>query len=143
LGILGVGIWIISYKSHFNSLLTSDNYIIVPGLMIAAGLLVVFVCIVGCVAVIKENRFILVSVSIIILSLKNNKPLLLFVILRIAPAIQAGLFHTLPTGLNLFLEMAYIDKFINFTMFYENNIVMTQIIFRWSSIPGRIGIWEC
>jgi hypothetical protein len=30
-----------------------------------------------------------------------------------------------------------------FTMFYEGNIVITQIIFRWSSIPGRIGIWKC
>jgi len=58
-----VGIWIMSFKNNFNSLLGSDNYIIVPGLMIAAGFLVVFVCIVGCIAVIKENRFILVSVS--------------------------------------------------------------------------------
>ncbi|KAK3734153.1 hypothetical protein QZH41_017123, partial [Actinostola sp. cb2023] len=66
LGILGVGIWILSFKSNFNSLLGSDNYIIVPGLMIAAGFLVVFVCIVGCVAVIKENRFILVSYIIML-----------------------------------------------------------------------------
>jgi hypothetical protein len=28
-------------------------------------------------------------------------------------------------------------------MFYEDNIVITQIIFRWSSIPSRIGIWKC
>ncbi|KXJ22476.1 CD151 antigen [Exaiptasia diaphana] len=63
IGIMGVGIWIFTFKNNFNSLLGSDNYIIVPGLMIAAGFLVVFVCIVGCVAVIKENRFTLVSVS--------------------------------------------------------------------------------
>jgi hypothetical protein len=28
-------------------------------------------------------------------------------------------------------------------MFYEDNIVITQIIFRWSSIPGQIEIWKC
>jgi hypothetical protein len=28
-------------------------------------------------------------------------------------------------------------------MFYEDNIVITQIIFRWSSIPGGIEIWIC
>jgi hypothetical protein len=27
-------------------------------------------------------------------------------------------------------------------MFYEDNII-THVIFRWSSIPGRIRIWRC
>lgn len=64
IGILGVGIWIMVYKSDYQSLLDSDIYVIVPGLMIAAGVVVIIVGIVGCLGAAKENRFFLISVSI-------------------------------------------------------------------------------
>ena len=66
LGIMAVGIWIMVYKSDYKSLLDSDIYVIVPGLMIAAGVVVIIVAIVGCLGAAKENRFFLISVSIII-----------------------------------------------------------------------------
>ncbi|XP_031561332.1 CD151 antigen-like isoform X2 [Actinia tenebrosa] len=53
--------------------------------MIAAGLLVVFVCIVGCVAVIKENRFILVSYIIM---------LVLIFILELATGVVAFIYRS-------------------------------------------------
>ncbi|KAJ7373764.1 hypothetical protein OS493_011373 [Desmophyllum pertusum] len=61
IGILGVGIWIMVYKSDYQSLLDSDIYVIVPGLMIAAGVVVLIVGIVGCLGAAKENRFFLIS----------------------------------------------------------------------------------
>ena len=51
------------YKSDYQSLLDSDIYVIVPGLMIAAGVVVIIVGIVGCLGAAKENRFFLISVS--------------------------------------------------------------------------------
>ena len=60
---MGVGIWIMVYKSDYQSLLDSDIYVIVPGLMIAAGVVVIIVGIVGCLGAAKENRFFLISVS--------------------------------------------------------------------------------
>ena len=60
---MGVGVWIMVYKSDYQSLLDSDIYVIVPGLMIAAGVVVIIVGIVGCVGAAKENRFFLISVS--------------------------------------------------------------------------------
>ena len=60
---MGVGVWIMVYKSDYQSLLDSDIYVIVPGLMIAAGVVVIIVGIVGCLGAAKENRFFLISVS--------------------------------------------------------------------------------
>ena len=60
---MGVGIWIMVFKSDYKSLLDSDIYVIVPGLMIAAGVVVIIVAIVGCLGAVKENRFFLISVS--------------------------------------------------------------------------------
>ena len=51
------------FKSDYKSLLDSDIYVIVPGLMIAAGVVVIIVAVVGCLGAIKENRFFLISVS--------------------------------------------------------------------------------
>ena len=59
------------YKSDYKSLLDSDIYVIVPGLMIAAGVVVIIVAIVGCLGAIKENRFFLISVSTCISVVKN------------------------------------------------------------------------
>ena len=60
---MGVGIWIMVFRSFYNSLLDSDIYVIVPGLMIAAGVVVLVVGVVGCLGAVKENRFFLISVS--------------------------------------------------------------------------------
>lgn len=65
-GILGVGIWIMVYKSDYKSLLDSDIYVIVPGLMIAAGVVVIIVAIVGCLGAAKENRFFLISFLVMV-----------------------------------------------------------------------------
>lgn len=53
------------FKSDYKSILDSDIYVIVPGLMIAAGVVVIIVAVVGCVGAVKENRFFLISVSVI------------------------------------------------------------------------------
>ncbi|KAL9956037.1 hypothetical protein ACROYT_G037456 [Oculina patagonica] len=66
IGILGVGIWIMVYKSDYQSLLDSDIYVIVPGLMIAAGVVVIIVGIVGCIGAAKENRFFLISFLVMV-----------------------------------------------------------------------------
>lgn len=66
-GILGVGIWIMVFKSDYKSLLDSDIYVIVPGLMIAAGVVVIIVAIVGCLGAIKENRFFLISFLVMVI----------------------------------------------------------------------------
>ena len=63
---MGVGIWIMVYKSDYQSLLDSDIYVIIPGLMIAAGVVVVIVGIMGCLGAAKENRFFLISVSFLV-----------------------------------------------------------------------------
>lgn len=60
------------YKSDYKSLLDSDIYVIVPGLMIAAGVVVIIVAIVGCLGAAKENRFFLISVSNPSNSLNDN-----------------------------------------------------------------------
>jgi len=66
IGILAVGVWIMVYKSDYKSLLDSDIYVIVPGLMIAAGGVVIIVAIVGCLGAAKENRFFLISFLVMI-----------------------------------------------------------------------------
>lgn len=67
LGIMGVGIWIMAYKSDYQSLLDTDIYVIVPGLMIAAGVVVIIVGIVGCLGAAKENRFFLISFLVMVI----------------------------------------------------------------------------
>lgn len=67
IGIMGVGIWIMVYKSDYKSLLDSDIYVIVPGLMIAAGVVVIVVAIVGCLGAAKENRFFLISFLVMVI----------------------------------------------------------------------------
>lgn len=67
IGVMGVGIWIMVYKSDYQSLLDSDIYVIVPGLMIAAGVVVIIVGIVGCLGAAKENRFFLISFLVMVI----------------------------------------------------------------------------
>ncbi|XP_015766307.1 PREDICTED: CD151 antigen-like isoform X1 [Acropora digitifera] len=66
IGILAVGVWIMVFKSDYKSILDSDIYVIVPGLMIAAGVVVIIVAVVGCVGAVKENRFFLISFLVMV-----------------------------------------------------------------------------
>ncbi|XP_068675064.1 CD151 antigen-like [Montipora capricornis] len=66
IGILAVGIWIMVFKSDYKSILDSDMYVIVPGLMIAAGGVVIIVAVVGCLGAVKENRFFLISFLVMV-----------------------------------------------------------------------------
>ncbi|VDP32368.1 unnamed protein product [Soboliphyme baturini] len=54
--VLGLGIWSLCYKSDYASLLTSSTYIVTVYLFTAAGVLVLFLGIFGCVGLYKENR---------------------------------------------------------------------------------------
>jgi asparagine N-glycosylation enzyme membrane subunit Stt3 len=51
-------------RFEYSSLLGSDNYIIVVSLMIVAGIVVIIVGFLGCCGSIKDNRFMLIAVSI-------------------------------------------------------------------------------
>ena len=62
---MGVGAWIIAQKSTYNSLLDELILTIVPGLMIAAGCVVVIVSFCGCCGVIRESRMLLIFVSFV------------------------------------------------------------------------------
>ncbi|EDO47698.1 predicted protein, partial [Nematostella vectensis] len=101
IAILAVGIWVITSRSQYNSLLSNDNYVTVPGLMIAAGCLVIIVCVVGCVAVIKENRFILVSYLIM---------LVLIFILEIATGVVAVIYRSEVSKISYELEVGIRGK---------------------------------
>lgn len=62
-GLMGVGIWILLYKSYYNSLVGSDVFTIITALLIFAGVIILMIAIVGCCGAMKENRFFLISVS--------------------------------------------------------------------------------
>ena len=51
-------------RFDYSSLLGSDNYIIVVSLMILAGVVVIIVGFLGCCGSIKDNRFMLIAVSL-------------------------------------------------------------------------------
>ena len=104
---MGVGIWIMVYKSDYKSLLDSDIYVIVPGLMIAAGVVVIIVAIVGCVGAAKENRFFLISVSNLCMSLNY------------------GILYTLC----LQSVQEFLAHFKNLTLFILQFLVMVILIF--------------
>ena len=52
-------------KFDYNSLLGNDNYIIVVSLMIVAGVVVIIIGFLGCCGSIKDNRFMLIAVSLL------------------------------------------------------------------------------
>ncbi|GLV37098.1 Tetraspanin 74F [Carabus blaptoides fortunei] len=56
LAVLGVGIWTILDRHQYVSLLTSATYSAVAYILVCAGALVVIVTIIGCCALSKENR---------------------------------------------------------------------------------------
>lgn len=63
LGVLAVGLWTVLDKHEYVSLLTSATYPVVTYVLVAAGSLVVLVTMIGCCALNKENRPILICVS--------------------------------------------------------------------------------
>ena len=61
---LGVGIWTVAEKHEYVSLLTNATYELVAWVLIVAGCLVFIVTVIGCLGVFRENRFLLLVVSI-------------------------------------------------------------------------------
>ena len=60
---MGVGIWILLYKSYYNSLI-GNVFTIIVALLVFAGVIILIIALVGCCGAIKENRFFLISVSL-------------------------------------------------------------------------------
>lgn len=63
IGVLGVGLWTLLDKHEYVSVLTSQTYPVVTYVLISAGALVIIVTILGCCALSKENRAVLICVS--------------------------------------------------------------------------------
>ena len=53
---LGVGIWTVADKSYIEVLLRNELYMTMAYVLIVAGVLVVFVSLVGCLGAVKEVR---------------------------------------------------------------------------------------
>ena len=62
-GIFGVGVWTLAAKNDYEALLGSVMYVTAAGIMIAAGLFAMFVCIFGIIGAIRESRFMILGVS--------------------------------------------------------------------------------
>jgi len=67
LTILGVGIWTLFFKSHYVVLLATKTYVATTYILIGAGLLVLFVGVIGCIGVTKLNRCCLLSFTFLLL----------------------------------------------------------------------------
>ena len=61
-GIFGVGVWTLSAKNDYEALLGSVMYVASAGMMIAAGLFGMFVCIFGIIGAIRNSRFMILGV---------------------------------------------------------------------------------
>jgi len=67
LTVLGVGIWTLFFKSQYVVLLATKTYSATTYIMIGAGLLVLFVGVIGCIGVTKLNRCCLLSFTFLLL----------------------------------------------------------------------------
>eukprot|EP00112_Aurelia_sp_Birch-Aquarium-sp1_P023318 Seg690.5 transcript_id=Seg690.5/GoldUCD/mRNA.D3Y31 product=Tetraspanin-11 protein_id=Seg690.5/GoldUCD/D3Y31 len=65
-GIFGVGVWTLAAKNDYEALLGSVMYVTAAGIMIAAGLFAMFVCIFGIIGAIRESRFMILGFFVMI-----------------------------------------------------------------------------
>ena len=63
IAVLGVGIWTVADKQQYVSLLTNATYELAAWVLIVAGCLVFVATVIGCLGVLRENRFLLLVVS--------------------------------------------------------------------------------
>jgi hypothetical protein len=64
IGVLGVGIWTVAEKQHYVVLLTNATYELAAWVLIVAGCLVFIVTVIGCLGVLRDNRFFILVVSV-------------------------------------------------------------------------------
>jgi hypothetical protein len=64
IGVLGVGVWTVVAKHQYVVLLTNATYEVAAWVLIVAGCLVVIVTAVGCVGVLRDNRFFILMVRL-------------------------------------------------------------------------------
>ncbi|KDR23711.1 CD151 antigen-like [Zootermopsis nevadensis] len=57
IGVLGVGIWTVAEKQHYVALLTNATYELAAWVLIVTGCLVFVVTVIGCLGVLRNNRF--------------------------------------------------------------------------------------
>jgi len=67
LTVLGVGVWTLFFKSNYVVLLATKTYVATTYILIGAGLLVLFVGVIGCIGVTKLNRCCLLSFTFLLL----------------------------------------------------------------------------
>lgn len=67
LAIIGIGLWTLFFKSSYVSLLATKTFEATTYILIGAGILVLFVGILGCVGVLKENRCCLLLFTFLLL----------------------------------------------------------------------------
>jgi len=65
-GIFGVGVWTLSAKNDYEALLGSVMYVASAGMMIAAGLFGMFVCLFGIIGAIRNSRFMILGFFVMI-----------------------------------------------------------------------------
>jgi hypothetical protein len=63
IGVLGVGIWTVAEKQNYVVLLTNATYELAAWVLIVAGCLVLVVTVIGCLGVLRDNRFFILVVS--------------------------------------------------------------------------------
>ncbi|XP_046673571.1 LOW QUALITY PROTEIN: CD151 antigen-like [Homalodisca vitripennis] len=66
-GVLAVGLWSVLYKHQYVSLLTTVTYALTAYVLVIAGALVLFVVILGCCGVWRENRCLLLVYTFLLL----------------------------------------------------------------------------
>lgn len=67
IGLFGLGVWFIVTQNHYESILGSMTYITTLGIMIAAGLFSMFVCIFGIIGAVRESRFMVLGFFLMII----------------------------------------------------------------------------
>ncbi|XP_065070578.1 CD151 antigen-like [Rhopilema esculentum] len=65
-GIFGVGVWTLASKNDYEALLGSVMYVTSAGMMIAAGIFAMFVCIFGIIGAIRDSRFMILGFFVMI-----------------------------------------------------------------------------
>jgi len=67
IGIFGFGVWFLVTQNHYEPILGSMTYITTLGLMLAAGLFSMIVCIFGIIGAVRESRFMVLGFFLMII----------------------------------------------------------------------------
>jgi hypothetical protein len=102
-GVLAVGVWTLVAKHQYVVLLTNATYEVAAWVLVVAGCLVVIVTAIGCIGVLRENRFFILMYTF---------ALLLIFLLEAMVGIMSFLYEPhVADELNLNLNKTFIDNY--------------------------------